>query len=454
MSINNAKIKVGVKDPILIRPNETLGLIPKETGKKISVSQRKLFAAILLVSSQQGVRDRYRATLGDLLELANLKKHNLQEIKEIIFDMASPLDWVLYKNANNSEDGQRIVGLVSMISAPEFKQERNGLPIVMEWDLVPFIKSRLNIEKRFTPQRLMDVTNMRKGASIALYDLVTCYETNNREYKYDHKPIGWGTTGVRDLSTLTNILLGEKRNSEYPFAAFNRDVLQPAIQDIISNTNFFLEMVQHKNRQSVVGLEFIIIRKHKVDRRHEINLDVPQLNTIADNSQLTEHIDQLTILPDDLKLSFQKLGIPLESYAPLAIEYSPLKVKEKIRQMLVKKNIHRPLAYLKTLLKEDFVDEGKKSIAVVAGQVPFDFTCIDQDSERAKIEKDQMNEQWTWFELLPSVDQGELVKEWLSQLSDDFLVSTYRKSAFKNIMTKIDFSLWLKANHPVQTHTN
>jgi hypothetical protein len=66
---------MGKKSDRAVRPNETIGLVPKP-GQSIVLNQRLLYASLLYISRQQGDVPQYQAFLTDIASIvgSTLKK--------------------------------------------------------------------------------------------------------------------------------------------------------------------------------------------------------------------------------------------------------------------------------------------------------------------------------------------------------------------------------------------
>lgn len=421
------------------RPNETIGLVASK-GRRITAAQRKLYAAILLFSQNQPNVTVFRAFLKDLLEVAGISGTNRNEIKGMLQSLRDTSAWFRFGDKEP---------LIGMLDRPNFVDGRGSLTI-LEWELDEFIRERvINPVGYYTRLHLENITKLRLGASIALYEICSSYATFKQKDNV-------GTTGLKPLSQWVSMILGSKKDYEY--AIFKRDILKPAIAEINAESNITVELKEKKSGRSVTDLEFNIIKKYaetalseaEENRSVEIKklADVKQFTSDPEKNRkvtLTESSDE--DLPEiDLEI-YHLLGNAKVSKRTIQKILSNYQDKEYIKrhaeQMQNKVQhgyeIKAPDAYINTALKNDFHDQSRNVGPTHASHVAAVITKSEDKKNSTNLIKLYEEK----FVSLDATEQAAILKEWISdQTVSPVIKGVYRQSGIQRIDIKMAFLAW------------
>lgn len=232
---------------VLKRPNETICVLP--TGIHFSGQLRKLWAAVMLISQHQGMRDEYWAYLDDLCDIAGIP-NNRGKGREIIKQNLSNLRKldIEWRGREGDTDVEKTFGAVTEHGF----RSKPGHKLVVTWSLSKKAQERLvNPSGFFTKMCLEILSKMKSGASVVLFEIACQYESHAKnDYRVGKRPVGWW------IDQLTG-----KKQSSYLYGDFKRSVVKPALSEVGEHTNIELELIEIKDGKRIAELDFRIVPK-------------------------------------------------------------------------------------------------------------------------------------------------------------------------------------------------
>lgn len=237
-------------DPIdspLRKPVNTLALVPTKASK-ISALARKAYNVMLYIAQGQGIeQDVYRAPLASILHGVDFNSNNQEVVKQYLRSMVSTtVEW----QSPTSGEGEawNVAGLLAHV-----KVSKQGGENWVEWSFAPNIKHELLEPQRFARLRLDIISQLRRHAAVALYEICSRYrdvgQTARQQWPW-WRPV---LTGHPDTD--------DSINQEYRF--FKRDVLKLAIAEINAVTDLDVELIEHKSGRSISEIQFKVRKKQQ-----------------------------------------------------------------------------------------------------------------------------------------------------------------------------------------------
>jgi hypothetical protein len=357
------------KHNVLYRPNETIGFVPRYPGLRLEANDRKLYAAMLLVSQAQGLKKRYEYPLAELLKLCGLSFSQPTRVKEQLMKINS------FKMDYNNREGVpkwKPLGLTTTIGLVGELGNQKGKAVVAYWELEEAIQERLMNPNGgfFTKMSLQIATNLSSGSSIALYEIACSYKTN------------FGGLSARyGIQEFIKMILGEQLTEEREWRFFKRDILKSAINEVNKLTDVTVEFKEFKTRQKITGVQLIVSEKAVIEE------PLSQVEHL-----LTEQI--------------QRLGIDLFEAQKLVKnkKHSTEKLARQI-EIISKATPKNPLAYLKAGLRENYQKQITPApLTQLVVQIPGASDPREKE-RRTKAFEDYLNKS--------DEDQRQKVDEWL-----------------------------------------
>lgn len=227
---------------VLRQPNQTLAVLP--VSGRITATMRKLFATMLFFSQQDGSKDVYRRSFGDLMNLAEYTSRNTLDLREQ-FKMLQSIQ-VEWNTQASDETRWGVSGMIAQVEIIEHK----GHATYVEWSLPPRIRQELLDPTSYTALLLHMSTALRGGSSIALYEICSRYKTspNGLTMRQHWEWFCPRITGNPDMEV-----------TEYKY--FKRDVLKRAMAEVNAMTDIEVTLIEHKMGRKVEQIQFKVARK-------------------------------------------------------------------------------------------------------------------------------------------------------------------------------------------------
>jgi plasmid replication initiation protein len=231
-----------MQNEVVRRSNTTIAMSPRTSGN-LTLLVRRLFNVMIHFTQKDGEKEVYRRPLRDVLRYIDYNSNDLDRIKEHLEAMATtPITW------DTSTDDDDIWQIASLIAdAAIITPKKKGLPSHLEWSFSPRIRQKLLAPGKWTQLSLVMHTKLKSGASVALFEIGARYRTSPGGLTM-RKPYEWW------VPTLT----GTRTDAIPEYKYFKRDVLRPAIAEVNTHADFYVELVEHKVGNRVAELQFSI----------------------------------------------------------------------------------------------------------------------------------------------------------------------------------------------------
>ena len=232
----------GTAVEVLRQPNQTLAVLP--VSGRITATMRKLFATMLFCSQQDGSKDVYRRSFGELMNLAEYNSRNTLDLREQFRMLQSiQVEW------NTQASDVNRWGVSGMIAQAEIIEQK-GHATYVEWSLPPRIRQELLDPTSYTALLLHMSTALRGGSSIALYEICSRYKTSPN-----------GLTMRQHWQWFCPRLTGNPDMEVTEYKYFKRDVLKRAMAEVNAMTDIEIELIEHKVVRRVEQIQFKVTRK-------------------------------------------------------------------------------------------------------------------------------------------------------------------------------------------------
>ena len=416
---------------IVKRANETIGIVPSGNHRLTNLV-RKLYSVILLFSQKQGDKEEYRAVLSDMLKAANSSGSNRTQVKAILRDIRSiGVDW-------NAREGDRDIWKnVGLIEEPGLIDGK-GTPTIVTWKLPRIIRNRLlDPHGFFTRISLETMTQLKSGASIALYEICCQYASN------DHGKGEGGLTSKGSLDDWVPRIVGA-RKSAYEYKFFKRDVLLPAIEEIQEIADLRIEIIEYKIGRKVTELQFRIFQKEgelTIDSAKDARI---QSKSIEPPVQLLKHAKRV-----------ESLGLSKTAAEKICREYADKEVyllKSIVLVEMRDKNVNiAPLrskaAFFKQALKEGYADVSPvsplvQSRTLISLQPVESLEEIQARQVRQEVAASKV-EVWQRYQTLTNEDNKKNLFEEFLRNTNSAVAIFVRKGGIHNMIVKTSFVEWL-----------
>jgi hypothetical protein len=413
---------------IVKRANETIGIVPSGNHRLTNLV-RKLYSVILLFSQMQGDKEEYRAVLSDMLKAANSSGSNRVQVKAILRDIRSiGVDW------NVREGDREIWKNVGLIEEPGLIDGK-GTPTIVTWKLPKIIRNRLlDPNGFFTRISLQIMTQLKSGASIALYEICCQYASN------DH---GKGEGGLTFKGSLENWIprIVGTRKSAYEYKFFKRDVLLPAIKEIQEITNLSIEIIEHKKGRKVTELQFRVFQ-NKGDLTIGLAKDPGIKSKFIDATvqlfKYAERVESLGLSKTMAEKICQEYS-DKEEYLLKAIELVEARDKNTSIAPLRSK-----AAFFKQALKEGYayISPAPTMVQTKPLVSAKSVELLEETQIRQKMvaEKEEI---WRRYQSLTNEETKKMLFEEFLSNANSAVVSFVKKGGINNMIVKTSFIEWL-----------
>lgn len=240
------------RDDHMLKHVNAVALMPIKDGRRIGVTERKLYNVLLHRAQALGVRDEYSARLHELVKDSDFGSKNTDPIKKALTNlMKTVVEW---QSPTNGEIEQWDACV--LLSGASIKKEKKTGAVTLAWRYDQRVREQLLSPDRYARLMMESITQLRSHAAIALYEICARYVDNPGR-----------KTARRHWRWWRPVLGGqayEETKGEYRF--WKRDVLKPAIAEI--NTQTELEIVKtleyrERDNRTISDLQFEVRLKSK-----------------------------------------------------------------------------------------------------------------------------------------------------------------------------------------------
>jgi hypothetical protein len=332
----------------LRKPHEMIVMVPR--SRRVTLTGRRLYNALLQVSQSRlqamdtmpAADYMFEAPLPALLRTTGSSGEDRTAAKRYLREMRGlEVDW----ESTAPGDGLKWRGF-SMLSEVAI-EVRNGENWV-SWSYPPTIMSALREPARWARIDLDVLAKLGSYAAVALYEICARYRDNPSGVT-SRKPVQWWADAL-------NPAPGGAERREW--RKFKNERVKPAIEEINSETDIEIELIEHKLGRAVSEVQFAVRRKR----------GTPRARALAEGP-----------VDAGLVLRAESLGIREAKLDGLIKEFGEDRVREQL-DVLERRAVNRKLrgiehayAYLRSLLRNGEAEPalGLPSPAVPAHEPPL-----------------------------------------------------------------------------------
>jgi hypothetical protein len=316
----------------LRKPHEMIVMVPR--SRRVTLTGRRLYNALLQVSQSRlqametmpAADYLFEAPLPALLRTTGSSGEDRTAAKRYLREMRGlEVDW----ESTAPGDGLKWRGF-SMLSEVAI-EVRNGENWV-SWSYPPTIMSALREPARWARIDLDVLAKLGSYAAVALYEICARYRDNPSGVT-SRKPVQWWADAL-------NPAPGGAERREW--RKFKNERVKPAVEEINSETDIEIELVEHKVGRAVSEVQFTVRRKR----------GTPRARALAEGP-----------VDAGLVLRAESLGIREAKLDGLVKEFGEARVREQL-DLLERRTVNRKLrgiehayAYLRSLLRNGDGDE-------------------------------------------------------------------------------------------------
>lgn len=253
----------------LRKPHEMVVMVPR--SRRVTLTGRRIYNALLQVSqarlavmSEMPAADfMFQAPLPAILRTTGSSGEDRTAAKRYLREMRGlEVDW----ESTAPGDGVKWRGF-SMLSevAIEVRRGENWV----SWSYPPTIMAALREPKRWARIDLEVLASLGTYAAVALYEICARYRDNPSGLT-SRKPVSWWADALSPAPA------GSERRE---WRKFKNERIKPAIDEINSETDLEIELVEHKQGRAVVDAQFAVRKKRPV-LRHRATDEVVDANLV------------------------------------------------------------------------------------------------------------------------------------------------------------------------------
>ncbi|NML18609.1 replication initiation protein [Azohydromonas caseinilytica] len=315
----------------LRKPHEMIVMVPR--SRRVTLTGRRLYNALLQVSQSRlqamsampPADYMFEAPLPALLRTTGSSGEDRTAAKRYLREMRGlEVDW----ESTAPGDGLKWRGF-SMLSEVAI-EVRNGENWV-SWSYPPTIMSALREPARWARIDLDVLAKLGSYAAVALYEICARYRDNPSGVT-SRKPVQWWADALSPAPG------GAERRE---WRKFKNERVKPAVEEINSETDIEIELIEHKLGRAVSEVQFAVRRKR----------GTPRPRALAEGP-----------VDAGLVLRAESLGIREAKLDGLLKEFGETRVREQL-DVLERRAVNRKLrgiehayAYLRSLLRHGEAD--------------------------------------------------------------------------------------------------
>jgi hypothetical protein len=339
-----ASIAFGEAGTELRKPHEMVVMVPR--SKRVTLTGRRIYNALLQVSqSRLAAMDSmpqadfmFEAPLPAILRTTGSSGEDRTAAKRYLREMRGlEVDW----ESTAPGDGVKWRGF-SMLSevAIEVRAGENWV----SWSYPPTIMTALREPKRWARIDLDVLASLGTYAAVALYEICARYRDNPSGVT-SRKLVAWWA------DALSQTPAGSERRE---WRKFKNERVKPAIEEINTETDLEVELIEHKAGRAVIEAQFAVRRKRAAQRPRQ----------------------SPDVVDATLVLRAESLGVREVKLEGLIKEFGEASVREKV-DVLEKRaansrlrGVENAYSYLRSLLRNDGAGQGEDQ-ARPAGIAPL-----------------------------------------------------------------------------------
>lgn len=403
--VSMARSQLTEESPVVRKANPAIAIRP--TAGKLTIVSRRIYNLLLYHAQQQGIeREEYSLPLAHVVAQTSSSENNAS-IKARLREMASTtIEWNSNPTAVPEDQEWNIAGLLAATITPA----RAGSPIMLTWSYAPGVRRQLVEPKQYTRLLLQISTQLSLYSAAVLLEIGFQYLTSPGQLTMRESVDWWAA-----------VLKGQPLKKPVDYRFFKRDTLQPGIREVNDvQSEFELEMIEHRVGRKVVNLQFRVHRKKSVTASSVTNIvDAGgRDSTPVPGAVNLELFDELTSM--GLREADADVLLSTEDHERIrkAIKYTQARMNK----------VDSPAAYLRTAIKHGYAEvqreEEKKVPPVDSGQISEVTTAariaadqIAQEALRREYERSLISAARQEYATLAEAEQVRLRGEFGGMLS-------------------------------------
>jgi hypothetical protein len=390
----------------LRKPHEMVVMVPR--SRRVTLTGRRIYNALLQVSQARlaAMKDMppadhmFEAPLPAILRTTGSNGEDRTAAKRYLHEMRGlEVDW----ESTAPGDGVKWRGF-SMLSevAIEVRHGENWVA----WSYPPTIMAALREPKRWARIDLEVLASLGTYAAVALYEVCARYRDNPSGLT-SRKPVSWWA------DALSQTPAGSERRE---WRKFKNERIKPAIEEINTETDLEIELLEHKQGRAVIEAQFAVRKKHQAVKRQAT----------------AELVDaNLVLRAESLGIRELKLESLLKEFGDAAVRHK-IEVLERRASNTLLRGVDNAYSYLRSLLRNGGDDpaEGVETVAApqpAAVVEPSALPELTAAQQRAAEEAEWLNRRIaqirTEIQAMSSQQRQALVNEAVQELSAAGLMS-------------------------------
>lgn len=387
------------EEPTIVRKANPAIAIRPTTGK-LTIISRRIYNLLLYHAQQQGIAsEEYSLPLAYIVGQISSSENNAS-IKARLREMASTtIEW----NSNPTGQPEDQEWNIASLLAAKITPARQGKPITLTWSYAPGVRRQLVEPKQYTRLLLQISTQLSLYSAAVLLEIGFQYLTSPGQLTM-REPVDWWAA----------VLKGQPLKKPVDYRFFKRDTLMPGLREVNeSQSEFELEMLEHRVGRKVLDLQFRIHRKKPSSS-----------SKTRSNSTLDGMAPEAVPEPVNLELFETLIGMGLRDVDADALLDSEDhdRIQKAVQYTKARQGrVDSPAAYLRTAIKHGYADadaqrdEEKLGAAVDSGQISEVSTAaqlvadhIAQEALRREYERSLIAKARQEYAALPDESQADL----------------------------------------------
>ncbi len=403
-----------------------VGLIHCEN--KLSLIQRKI-CNILLFNALDKIneQDSFEITIKKLCSLVGYNSNDSKQIKNSIKTLISTvMEWNLleddkYRNENDYQEDEVTWNASSLLAGASI---RNG---TIKYSYSPQMKSVLSTLDIYGRINLFVQSKFNSAYSLVLYE--NCVRFKNL------KQTTWFSLEI------LRALMGVPENKYKEFKAFNRSVINVAVDEINKKSDIYIEPQFRHSERKIVAVQFLIGENDG----YKPMFKKPQISHLPEN-EIVDKTKLVDVLSRDYHLSKRQIETILK-------KHDESYIFEKIKIVKSKKNISNIGAYLMSALKNDYKST---KIPVKSNEVIQDTSYLRETKKASEIATLQSKYREYKFSHYQSRlgEKSNATREMILTGYEEYLKPNmvaknfYKKKGFKSSYVQLEFINYIDKSYP------
>lgn len=415
------------RDERMLKHVNAVAIMPIKGGGKISVFERRLYNVLLHRSQEEGDRAEYSARMHEIAKDCAFDSNNTGHIKKALTNLMKTIVEWQSPTTNEIEDVWDACGL---LSGAAIRKNKKTNAVILEWRYDSKIKQQLLSPDRYARLTLESITQLRTHAALALYEICARY-VDNPGHKTARQHWRWWRP----------VLCGQAYDEEKgEYRYFKRDVLQPAIAEINSNTELQVRLLpeyRERDNKTISDLQF------------EVHLKARSQAKVGSQKKPLEKVQE-----GDLQIIGRavKAGVPqadaerlYRSHGAEAFENKLAELENRISMSQKLGPVENPYGYLRTLLRNPIQEPtGQSGLKQADSPMPT--------AKEIEMNKAALHEEWlrrkkdelrAVFQESPEDEQQELLAQFRASLTIQPMIKRFDSSGWNHKMIRDAFAGFL-----------